>query len=379
MASKNRNGMGSIRQRPDGRFEARYTGSDGKQHSIYGKTATEVSRALRAATASVDDGDWVQPNRITVAEWMEIWMRDYCAHVRPGTLHSYQTRVEHIKRSIGNIRLAALSQAHVRRVLADAQRQGLAPGTVNNLRIVLATALNRAVDAKLIHESPAAGIHLPKAQPVREMHIIDRPQLPSFLDAARATPYANEIIFLLLTGLRIGELLGLSWAGVDLDKAELTVSRQLVRHSDGYAIADTKTGIARKIRMIPEAVSILRAQRARQKAQRLAAGVSWITGAPHDDLVFRTPQGRHLLFTTISKYTKRAGEAAGISGLHPHDLRHSYAVAALRAGMDVKTVQHNLGHSSAAMTLDVYARYTDDAGAAAARLLSAYLSDTKSF
>lgn len=376
--AKNRNGMGSIRQRPDGRFEARYTGADGKQHSLFARTATEAARRLRAATASVDSGDWLQPNRITVGEWMDVWLRDYCSHVRPGTLRGYTSRIARIKNAVGHIRLAALNPAHVRRVLADAQRDGLAPGTVNNIRIVLATALNRAVDARLIRENPAASVRLPKAQPMREMHIIDRPQIPAFLTAARETNYANELIFLLLTGLRLGELLGLAWSCVDLDAAEITVSRQLVLRGHEYVIADTKTA-ARKIRIVPEAAAILRAQRARQAEQRIAAGHLWQTGAPNDDLVFRTPQGRHLLFTTIGKYTRAVGEAIGVPGLHPHDLRHSYAVAALRSGMDVKTVQNNLGHASAAMTLDVYARYTEDAGAAAARLLSAYFSDAGTF
>lgn len=377
--AKNRNGMGSIRQRADGRFEARYTGADGKQHSIFGKTATEVSKKLRAATASVDSGDWLQPNRLTVAEWLDVWLRDYCAHVRPGTRRGYETRAAHIKSSIGNVKLSAINTAHIRRVLSDAQRANLSTGTINNIRIVIATALNRAVEAHLIRENPASLVKSPRVQPVRDMHIIDRPQIPAFIAAARATNYAHELIFLLLTGLRVGELLGLKWDCVNLDRAEITIEKQLVRIGSKYSLAATKTGDKRTIRIVPEAVTILRAQRARQMEERVAAGHRWETGAPNDDLVFRTKAGRHLLFTTINKYAHAAGSAIGIPDLHPHDLRHSYAVAALRSGMDVKTVQYNLGHASAAMTLDVYAKYTEDAGAAAARLLSAYLSDSLSF
>lgn len=377
--AKNRNGMGSIRQRADGRFEARYTGADGKQHSLFAHTATEASRRLREATAAVDSGDWLQPNKITVGEWLDTWLKDYCTHIRPTTLHGYETRVTHIKAAIGNIKLSALTTAHIRRLLADAQRAGLAPGTINNVRVVVATALNRAVEAHLLHENPASLVKPPKAKPISDMHIIDRPQMPAFIAAARETNYANELIFLLLTGLRIGELLGLTWACVNLDTAEITIDKQLVNVGNKYSLATTKTGEKRTIRIVPEAVNILRAQRAKQAEERIAAGRMWETGAPNDDLVFRTKTGRHLLFTTIGKYTHAAGKAIGIPGLHPHDLRHSYAVAALRSGMDVKTVQHNLGHASAAMTLDVYAKYTEDAGAAAARLLSAYFADSFSF
>lgn len=376
---KNRNGMGSVRLRPDGRYEARFTGADGRQHSLFARTATEASRRLREATASVDAGDWFQPNRITVSEWLNVWLRDYCAHVRPGTLRAYETRVAHVCKSIGSVKLQAINPAHVRRVLADAKRAGLAASTISGIRTVVETSMGRAVEAHLIRENPATFVKPPKLIRVREMHIIDRPQIPAFLAAAKATPYGNALIFMLLTGLRIGELLGLSWANVDLDAAEITVSCQFVRRRGEYVIAPTKTGETRKLCLVPEAVSVLRAQRARQAEQRIAAGHQWRTGAPDDDLVFRMPTGRHIIFNTIAHYVKVVGSEIGIPGLHPHDLRHSYAVAALRAGVDVKTVQHNLGHAKAAMTLDVYAKYTEDAGNAAARLLSAYFSDTSSF
>ena len=122
--AKARNGMGSVRLRPDGRYEARYTGSDGRQHSLFGRTATEVGKKLRAATASVDAGDWLQPSRLTVGEWLDAWLRDYCAHVRPSTLRSYGNLAAHVKASVGNISLASLNPAHVRRVLSDAQPPG---------------------------------------------------------------------------------------------------------------------------------------------------------------------------------------------------------------------------------------------------------------
>lgn len=377
--SKNRNGMGSIRQRADGRFEARYTGADGKQHSLFAKTATEASRRLREATAAVDSGDWLQPNRITVGEWLDTWLKDYCTHVRPSSLRIYETRAGHIKESIGHIKLAALTPAHIRRVLADMQRKSLASNTITAIRAVMAAAFNCAVEAHIIKENPAAGIKPPKFQPVREMHIIDRPQIPAFLAAARKTQYGNVLIFMLLTGLRVGECLGLTWSCVNLDAGEITISRQLIRSRNAYLLAPTKTGETRKLLLVQEAVAILRAQKTTLAEQHIAAGHMWQSSPLYDDLVFRMPNGRNMIFQTIMAHTHTIGDEIGIQGLHPHDLRHSYAVAALRSGADVKTVQHNLGHSSAAMTLDIYAKYTEDAGATAARLLSAYFSDSLSY
>jgi integrase len=96
-------------------------------------------------------------------------------------------------------------------------------------------------------------------------------------------------------------------------------------------------------------------------------------GGVHD-LVFRSVTGGEVKETVLNVELKRIGESIGVPGLHLHDLRHSYAVASLRAGVDVKTLQQSLGHASAAMTLDVYAAYTDDAAKAANDRLSAYFA-----
>lgn len=367
--AKNRNGMGSIRERADGRFEGRYTGPDGRQHSVFGKTSKECTTKLKAALAAVDSGSWTQPNKMTVAQWIDLWLDKYCVTVRPSTLRNYTSKMAHVRQSIGNIKLTSLSVVHLRQLYANICKY-LAQTTCREIMIIFSSSLNDAVRDKLIPENPAKTMNLGKARPAKEMHIVDRPQFAAFVSAARETPYANELIFLLLTGLRIGELLGLKWNNVDLDKGTMRIDRQLVLIDGKYTLAETKNGEARTINLTPEAVSLLKNQKIRQLEARVKAGKLWTDCG----FTFTNAYGDHLLFVTIGKYVRRAGAAIGISALHPHDLRHSYAVAALRSGMSVKAVQHNLGHASAAMTLDVYAKYTDDTGLEATRLMSVYFS-----
>lgn len=368
------NGMGSIRRRADGKWEGRYSGADGRQHSVYGKTQKDVSVALRAATHGLDEGSWLEPSRMTVAEWVEVWLRNYQADTAERTVDHYRGVFRrHIVPVIGNVKLSALGQVHVQRVLTKLKQKSLADSTIKAYMNIFSAALNQARRSKLIRENPIPDLAL-SGTPKKEFHIIDRPQLPAFFAAAKQTRYPEELAFGILTGLRVGELRGLRWEDVDLDAGTVHVCRQLRPAARGRErISLPKYRKKRLIHIPAEAVALLRRQRVRQAEQRLAAGEGWCEDETSAGLVFRQGDGRPHSGRTIERAVHAVGRIIGIPALHPHDLRHSYAVAALRAGADVKTVQHNLGHSSVKMTLDVYAAYTQDAGQQGAEKLSGYL------
>jgi len=368
------NGMGSIRKRPDGRYEARYTGSDGKQHSVYGKNPKAVGEALRAATHSVDAGTWLEPSTMTVGQWLEEWQRDHCTHTTQRTRDYYKQISDlYIVPTLGKVKLTALGPVHVRRLVGDLQRRKdkLKASTVRMAVRVLNVALNAAVKSKLLRDNPAADADLPRAdKPV--MHIIDRPMFPAFIEAAQDTPFPEALILLLQTGLRSGELRGLTWADWDEAASVLHVRQQLAR---GNTLVPPKDKSTRDIVVGPEVAATLRAQRRRVAEFKLRAGDKWREDDFSAALIFRSRFGSPLCESALYHAVASIADRLGLPGLHPHDLRHSYAVAALRSGADPKTVQHNLGHSSAAMTLDVYAAYTTDAATEAARKLSAYWQD----
>ena len=368
------NGMGSIRKRKDGAYEGRYTGPDGKQHSVYGKTAKAVGEALRAATHSVDNGSWLEPSTLSVNQWLNTWLTDYQGHATPRTVEVYRGLVDrYIAPVIGVVRLNALSPIHVRKVISEMQKKGRAVSTIRSAHGVISAACNAAIEAKLIKSNPAEGMKLPQRPPTK-LHIIDREQIPAFVAAAHEDVNGYALIFLLYTGLRASELRGLQWADVDLDAASMNIRQQIPCHG-APAFAPPKDGSARTIQLTPQAVALLRQQRKDQAAARLAAGEKWEKSNLVDDLVFRSARGHFLSESVLAKAAHAAGAKIGVPELHPHDLRHSYAVAALRSGADIKTVQNNLGHKNAAMTLDVYAAYTTDAGKVAAEKLSKYFDD----
>ena len=376
MPKRAANNMGTIRKRSDGRWEGRYTAPDGKQHSVYAQTQAACTAELRAAQTDVDGGAWVEPSKLTVEEWLDIWMKDYQGDNSELTILKYKSIAKNnFKPTIGNVKLLKLSPMHIRRFLSAMKDKGLSQITIANYLRILKTALNAAVEAKLIKESPAANITVSRGK-VKAFHVVDKSMFSAFIKSANETKYGNELAFLLYTGLRVGELRGLQWSDADLKNETLTVKRQLHNKSQTTKrITTPKYDEERTIYLPKAAVAVLKAQRIKQNEQRLAAGEKWVDNDVCHDLIFRMETGVEHGEKTIADAVRYVGSAIGIPDLHPHDLRHSYAVAALRSGTDVKTVQHNLGHKTASMTLDVYVKYTEDAGRDAAQKLSDYFSN----
>ena len=375
MAKRAANGMGSIRQRADGRWEARYTAPDGRQRSVFARTQREVSAKLKDTLRQVDSGAWREPSKMTVSDWLEIWLTDYQGRNTARTLQKYRGVTEKwFVPVLGEIKLAKLLPMHVRRLMTS--MDSLSSTSVRNYIRILSAALECAIEAGLITKNPCDGVPCPRAQDT-VMHIIDRADIPAFLAAARGTKYANELTLMLYTGLRSGEMRGLRWSDIDFDAGTINVQRQLHPIIDGTrTFAPPKYGETRLIHVPDEVMAILRDQKRRQAEQRLAFG-GWEDDDLTRDLVFRQRNGKAHTVETIRRSLSRVGRAIGQPDLHPHDLRHSYAVAALRSGADVKTVQHNLGHKTAGMTLDVYAAYTADAGKAGASMLSEYIKNAQ--
>lgn len=374
--TRSANGMGSIRKRPDGRYEARYTGADGKQHSVYGKTQKAVAEALRAATHSVDAGTWLEPSTMSMNQWFDTWLRDYQGHTTGRTVDTYRAVIDkHMRPTFGNVKVAAFSPVHVRRMVSDLTKAGKSPATIKHARGILSACMNCAIEAGLRNDNPVEKVKGPRLIK-NEFAIVDREHIPAFIEAAKATTVPNALVFLLLTGLRVGELRGLRWSDIDLDAATMRVERQLRQvNREDRRIEPPKDGEARTIQLTPQAVALLKQQRKDQAAARLAAGADWHDDDITRDLVFRTPTGWNLAQGTIGDAVNSLRSPLNMPTLRPHDLRHSYAVAALRSGVDIKTVQYNLGHKHASITLDIYAAYTDDAGKTGAEKLAAYWQD----
>ena len=380
-SSRNAQGCGSIRQRPDGRWEARYTvGRDpgtGKQiqRSIYGTTQKEVRQKLTAVSRDMDEGAYLDQSKITVAQWMTQWLDGYTANLKPYTTRNYQSQIKnHIIPYIGTLRVQDLTPDAVQHMYTRLAADGLSPKTLRNVHGILHVALDVLVDNGTLRVNPASACRkrLPKVEK-KEMAYIAEDELARFMEIIKDSPYENLFLTDLFTGLRQGELLGLRWQNVDFDRGSLTIERQLYMPGKGgqYTLEPLKNRKTRIIYPAPFVFTVLKRERQRQSMARLQAGSAWHEDIP--GLVFTNEVGCHLTHKTAYKQFKKAVEETGIPAVRFHDMRHSYAVASLRSGDDVKQVQESLGHATAAFTLDVYGHVTEQAKKESAARMEGYI------
>lgn len=384
--TRNASGAGTIRLRSDGRWEAKYTiGRDpgtGKQvrKSVYAHTQGEVRKKLNAIISSIDLGTYQEPSSMTVNQWLDLWVSDYCLNVKPRTLDLYKSTIENrIKPNLGAVKLKKLTASMIQKFYIEALqgqlnlpepdpekkesnsprtrcRKTLSAKTIKNIHGILHKALSVAVRIGAIPANPADCAELPRIER-KEMQPLPESAVGNFIQALNDDAYRLPILVDLFTGLRQGELLGLPWSAVDFKKGTITVKQQLQKQNEGYVIAPTKSDKVRVVAPAPFVFDFLKEWKEIQTKQKEASGRYWNNT---DNLVFTNELGEHLVHRTIYQHFKKAAVAVGCNSLRFHDLRHSFAIYSLESGVDVKSVQSALGHYSAAFTLDQYCTVTEN-------------------
>ena len=376
-ACKAANGAGNIRQISSTRngktykyWQARITtGYDpgtGRQiqRSITGKTQKEVAEKLRQLTHELDKGTYLSPSKMTVQVWMETWLEEYLGNVKEATRFLYRKNTEnYIVPHLGSVKLEALTAPMIQSFYnnlvnpRDQDSRPLSPKTVKNIHGVLHKALQKAVLVGYIRGNPSDACTLPKVIR-KDIHPLDEEQIRLFLEAIADHPHELLYKIALFTGLRQGEILGLSWDCIDFEHSTLLVRQQLRREQEKggqYYITTPKNGKSRTLTLAPSVLQLFRLQKLHQNFLRALAGEEWNNT---ENMVFTNQTGGYLSYRTVYDCFKRIVKKINLPETRFHDLRHSYAVASIQAGDDIKTVQENLGHATASFTLDVYGHVT---------------------
>ncbi len=328
MAKKSAKGGGTIRQRADGTWEARYTaGRDpgtGKQiqKSVYGKTQKEVRKKLTERLAQIDSGVYMEPSKMTLGEWLDIWLAEYVADsVKPYTVSSYQVQIRnHIKPALGAVKLSALTtpaiQHFYNQLKKPREKSGaLSAKTIKNIHGVLHSALKKAAALRYIPYNPSDACELPRIEK-KEIQPLNDDSMTAFLKAVRGHKYEILYKVTVFTGMRQGEILGLTWDCVDFESGIITVKQQLQKEPQkggAYRLVSPKNGKTRTIKPANSVMALLRHRKTRQAVDQLQAGEYWDNPW---QLVFTDKTGRHLNRKTVYKQFKAIIAVSTISGTH---------------------------------------------------------------
>lgn len=380
-------GSGTIRQRPDGRWEARFTiGRDpgtGRQiqRSVYGATQQEVRKKLAEAVAALDAGNYFEPSKMTLGRWVEIWLQEYMGDKKYLTVKHYKAQCRaHIVPSLGAVKLSELTTPQIQSFYNGLQRGGMAAKSVRNVHGILTKCLSTAVQVGYLRDNPASRVTLPKVEK-KEIRPLSDEQVKAFLTVSAGDEYEIILKTILFTGLREAEATGLTWDCIEFKAGTIKVCKQLQKRPQqdgGFTFAPLKNSKTRIIKPAPFVLSLLERRRREQVEQRFRAGELWTGWSNAEErktaLVFTTATGGNLSPQTVYNHYKKLARKIGAPDSRVHDLRHTFAVLSLQNGDDVKTVQGNLGHATAAFTLDVYGHVSERMKEDSAARMEAYIA-----
>ena len=310
------------------------------------KQAQARDRELRRL---LDTGVEIEPSKLTVEEWLDQWLRNYAKPaVSARTLKSYKETAAVFTASVGSVRLRDLRPEHIQAAIAALLASGRSNRTGQRHFVVFKSALRRAVRLGLLYRNPADAVETPRPER-KEMRTADREALQLVLQECKHDDLRRIIYVAVQTGLRAGELLGLTWSDVDWDHGQIRIRRS--RNSfEASGFAEPKARSRRSVAVSQGTLDALREQRTAQNEQRLALGAAWRDRG----LIFPRRDGSPETVNNLSKRWGALRDRVGLQGLRLHDLRHTSATLALEAGVHPKVVQERLGHANIGITLDTY-------------------------
>lgn len=388
MAKRN-NGEGTITKRKDGRWEGRYyTGEvvNGKRvrKNVLAKTKAECKEKLNKAIADnanrmriIERCNFLTNPEPTLEEWSRIWFESFCAaSVKEYTRNSYQSYFDrYILPNLGGMKIKDISTVSCQQFLmkmytsgrtrnVEKKGKGLSAKTVKDIKIALQTCLQKAEDEGLIESNPCRKVQLPKAPP-KEMQTLKANELGAFLQETKDSGCYEFYILEITTGLRLGEILALTWDDLDIKNKTISVNKQVQRIKSELKITTPKTASSiRTVALCDECFNQLIMLRSRQRLDTKLIFPSPITGGLRDP-------------SSVTRKLHRMQKRAGVPQIRFHDLRHSFATLSLEQGMDIKTVSHMLGHTDAGFTMNTYMHVTDNMQQTVANAMQSLITETE--
>lgn len=317
----------------------------------------DMIRMLR----EMQTGEFIEPTKLTVGEWLDEWVKKYSSHLARKTLGNYESIIKQARPHLGDYRIRALRPEHLTALYAVWKKAGISPVTIAARHTALHAIMEQAVKNGILARNPVKGAVIPR-QEHKEKRVLSESERAVLLREA-GEPLYMPILLSLYTGMRRGEVLALKWSRVQGDRISVM---QSVEEGGAARLKETKTRKSRRTITIPGfLVDALKVHKVKQDEKRLAAGSVW----ENLDLVCPDDMGRILNPTVFTQQISKLMRDCGIDGATFHSLRHTHATMLMGMGFNPKVVQERLGHSTIGMTMDTYSHVSSGMQDDVARVL----------
>jgi integrase len=383
---KRTNGLGSVWKTDAGTYRWQvtlgYKGSKRIAKSGTARNKTEAEKAIAAAVTEHARGGIAEPSKVTVQEWLEIWLEHRTPALSANTISSYRHLIHgHLVPEIGSIKLQALKPTDLRKLYTNLHTKRstaenpipLSPRSTRYVHVVLHAALKDAVKLEVVIRNVADIVKPEMADGDDNAYAAKAwtaEEATAFLKVAREHSLYTLFYLMLALGLRRGEVCGLCWANINLERQILRVVKTRICVDGKPQTSAPKTKKSRRSLKLPlEVIEVLKAHQQEQQAIHLEHEVT-----PTEDWLFTYDDGQPIRPDYVNQALERIALAAGVRKIRVHDLRHTYTSLARRAGVELEIVSEKLGHARSSFTADVYRHTFEDEHLAAAVSLSDLLA-----
>ena len=355
-----------ITMRKDGRYMARFQ-YEGESYTLYGTEIDKLLLQIEDLKYEVRHGIYEKEQNITVDAWYRTWMEEYKRQqVKPTTFDLYERTYEgHIKPYIQKKKLKDIRPEHIQRIL-NVESKKVKRQTLTRINVILNGIFQQAYKNGIIQKNPVERTTMPKLREETDRRVMTVKEQNIFLEYAKKTYYGDIFEVALSTGMRKGELLALEWNDIDFKNRMLHVTGTLIRTEGKYKKGTPKSKTSKRgIPMLDNVYEILRRRRKELLELKMMLGDKWTPLDGLDNLVFTNEFGSVVTLNTMQYYMKHIQELICRDGIefdpiHIHTLRHTFATRCIENGMQPQVLKTILGHSSLAMTMDLYSHVLPD-------------------
>ena len=380
-------GEGTIRKKGNG-YEGRITvevNGVRKQVSVYDKSQRVVVEKMQELRKKRDDNYYIENKNITLEEWLKEWMRVYKKpYISPRTYQGYVEKSKTILEHLGNMQLQKIELYHLQKFISDLQNEGKSPKSLRHYYSILKMCFDDAIMCRHISLNPTRNLKLPSMRR-KELNIMTKEEQLVFEGFMKKYRMGTAYIVLVNTGLRAGELSGLTWKDVDFENKALYVRRgmqKITTYDDEFnkvkrerKVTDVKTENSyRVVPMLDKVVRIL--QEYKKKVQAEQEELAELgEGFKEDDFIFKTKCNHPITSEYLRKTCQGICKSNNFRKVGIHELRHTFATRSIEAGIDLRVLQEILGHASYSTTADIYVHILGQVKLSQMNRLEDYLTD----